>query len=181
MANPTQPFGLRPLGRNYDGGQPQTHPYTKAVGYAQAIFVYDPVTLLAGVLNGPASGITAGTTRFLGVALKFSAASTADSLIVVDNPTAIFAVRGDGTGGGGNVISAATMGYNGNLTFGTAGGTVVRLISGAALAESTIATTSTLDVKMDNLLNSPDNAFGVNAVVEVMFNKHLKSREVTVT
>ena len=168
--------------RRYGGGAPQTEPATKAVGYAYAIFKWDPVTLLAGVLNGPASGITVGTTRYLGVSLSWSKASLADTLLILASPDDIFEAQGDASGSGGNIIGAATMGYNANLNIASvAGGGVTRDNSGVQITESTIATTSTLDVKLLQLLNEPDNAYGLNGRVELRFNKHLRSVEVTAT
>jgi hypothetical protein len=46
------------------------------------------------------------------------------------------------------------------------------MLSGHELDESTWDVTATLDVKLLKLLNVPGNAFGPNARVEVMFNKH---------
>lgn len=182
MANVNNPHGLKPVGRTIAGGAPQCEKYSKAVGYAQAIFKWDPVTLLAGVLNGPASGITPGTTRYLGVALNWSPASTASDHQVMVSRDALFEVQGDGSGSGGTVISAATMGFNGNLNVASvAGGGVTRDNSGVQLTESTIAVTATLDMKIRQLLNEIGNAYGVNGRVEVTFNKHLLNAEVTVT
>jgi hypothetical protein len=182
VANVNNPHGLKPLVRTTSGGAPQTEQYSKAAAYAQAIFKWDPVTLLAGVLNGPASGITPGTTRYLGVALNWVAASILSNHQVMVSPDAIFEVQGDGSGSGSNVIAAATMGYNANLNVASvAGGGVTRDNSGVQLTESTIATTNTLDMKIRQLLNAIDNAYGVNGRVEVTFNKHLLNPEVTVT
>lgn len=194
MANVNNPHGLRPIMRDFQGGNSQVNPYTKAAAYAQAIYKWDPVTLLAGVLNGPASGITPGTTRYRGVSLNWSVASVLTTHLIVDSPGAIFEVQGDGSGSGGNVISAATMGFKANLNVASvAGGGVTRDNSGVQLTESTIATTSSLDVHIMQLVGgpglsqtglnpgSPDNAYGVNARVEVRFNKHLENPEVTAT
>lgn len=182
MANVNNPHGLRPLMRRQGGGASETEAYTKAAAYAQAIYKWDPVTQLAGVLNGPASGMTAGTTRILGVSLSYSLASLLATMLVLDHPFDLFEAQGDGSGSGGNVISAATMGYNGNLNYtGTAGGGETRDNSGVQITESTIATTSTLDVKLLRLLNDPTNAYGVNGRVELKINKHLYNAEVTAT
>lgn len=182
MANVNNPYGLKPLMRTTAGGQPQTEPWTKAAAYSHAIYKWDPVTLLAGVLNGPASGITAGTTRYLGVALNWAAASLLTTHLIMCDPGALFDCQGDGSGSGSNVIAAATMGYKANLTTtATAGGGVTRDNSGVSLAESTIATTSSLDVVMENLLTDPTTALGIYGRVAVKFNKHLRNPEVTAT
>lgn len=194
MANVNNPYGLRPQMRTQSGGQPETQGYQVSSGYAFAIYKWDPVTELAGVINGPASGITPGTTRYLGVALNWIAASTGAGpitnptgfpngpLLVMVDPGALYNAQGDGSGSGSNVISAATMGYNANLNVASvAGGGVTRDNSGVQITESTIATTSTLDVKITQLVYDPTNAYGVNGRVELRFNKHLRNPEVTVT
>lgn len=202
MANVNNPYGLRPLMRTLAGGNPNVFGYTKAAAYAQAIYKWDPVTQLAGVLNGPASGLTAGTTLLIGVVLggttvlpattgmivaqgqpsNWFAASVAAELLVMDDPGALFDVAGDGSGSGSNVISAATMGFNANLNYtGTAGAGVTRDNSGVQLTESTIATTSTLDVRILRLHSDPTNAYGVFGRVEIAINKHLNSKSVTAT
>lgn len=178
MANVNNPHGLRPLMRTHAGGQPQVEPYTKAAAYGSAIYKWDPVTLLAGVLNGPASGITPGTTRYLGVALNYSLASLLATMLVMDDPLALFEAQEDNSGASNAV--AAKMGYNANLTT-TAGATVTRDNSAVQVSGTSIATTSSLDVNILRLLNTPDNAYGAWARLELKFNKHLKNPEVTVT
>lgn len=164
--------------RTQAGGAPQTEQFSKAAAYAYAIFKWDPVTELAGVLNGPASGITPGTTRYLGVALNWAPASVLSNHQVMCDPGAIFEAQGDGSGG----VTAALMGYNANLNVASvAGGGVTRDNSGVQFVESTIATTSTFDVRLLQLLNSVDNVIGVNCRVELKFNKHLRNAEVTAT
>lgn len=183
MANVNNPHGLRPLMRTQSGGGVQTEAWSKAVGYAYAIYKWDPVTGVAGVLKGPANGITpGGTTNYLGVSLGWSAASTAATHLILVDPGDLFEAQGDGSGSGANVISAATMGYKANLNLtGTAGGGVTRDNSGVQITESTIATTSTLDVQLLGLLNEVDNAYGVHGRVELKFNNHLRNPGVTST
>jgi hypothetical protein len=178
MANVNNPHGLRPLMRTLHGGAPEAEEYTKAAAYGQAIFKWDPVTLLAGVLNGPASGITAGTTRLLGVSLMWSAASTLATHQVMISPDAMYEAQGDST----TELVAAVMGYDANLNLtGTAGGGVTRDNSGVQVDSSTVAVTSSLDVNVLRLFSAPDNAYGAYARVEVRINKHLLNHEVTQT
>lgn len=172
MANVNNPFGLEPQMRTESGGNPQTEYWSKAANYAAALFKWDPVTRVAGVLRGPASGITPGTTNYFGVTLNPGALSTLTYHNVIVSPSAIFCAQGDGSTGA-NVV-AAKMGYNANLTFATAGGGVTRDNSGAQIDESTINTTSSLDVQILNLLVDPTNAFGANAKLILKFNKHLR-------
>lgn len=178
MANVNNPHGLRPLMRTHSGGSPGLEPYTKAAAYGQAIFKWDPVTLLAGVLNGPASGITPGTTRYLGVSMNFSLASLLATMLIMDTPSAMFEAQEDNSGGSN--IAAAKMGYNANLTT-TAGATVTRDNSAVQVSGTSIAVTSSLDVNIERLLAAPDNAYGAYGRVELKFNKHLKNPEITVT
>lgn len=182
MANVNNPYGLRPLMRTLAGGNPNVFGYTKAAAYGQAIYKWDPVTQLAGVLNGPASGLTAGTTYLIGVALAYSVASIAATMLVMDDPGALFEAQGDGSGSGSNTIAAAHMGYNANLNYtGVAGGGVTRDNSGVSITESTIAVTSTLDVRLLRLHNDPTNAYGIYGRVELVINKHLNSKAITAT
>lgn len=182
MANVNNPHGLKPLLRTEAGGAPQLEEFTKAAAYAQPIYKWDPVTLLLGVLNGPASGITPGTTRYLGVSMNWSILSTLAKHQVMVSPAAIYEVQGDGSGTSGTVIAAATVGFNANLNVASvAGGGVTRDNSGVQLTESTIAVTATLDVKYLQLLNEIGNAYGLNGRVEIRFNKHLRNPEVTQT
>jgi len=202
VANINNPLGLRPLSRTFAGGAPQSDIYTKAAAYAYAIYKWDPVTLLAGVLNGPANGITAGTTRYLGVVLGnsqasatgaaptsatlYCTASTLATLLVEVSPDSLFVVSGDGSAAG---LTAATIGYNANLNLtGTPGGGVTRDNSGVQLTETSIAVTSTLDVKILALYNQQfiagaegGNTYGAYDEVEVKFNKHLMNPEITAT
>lgn len=187
MANVNNPHGLRPLMRTQAGGGVQTEPWSKAAGYAHAIYKWDPVTALAGVLNGPASGITPGTTRLLGVVLggaptsgstPYWTASVAATLLVLVDPGDLFEAQGDGSGG----LVATMYGYNANLNVASvAGAGVTRDNSGVQFVESTVAVTSTFDLKLIKLLDEPDNAIGVNARMELRINKHLRNPEVTAT
>ncbi len=165
--------------RNFGGGASELSPYTKAAAYAYAIFKHDPVTQLAGVLNGPASGITPGTTNLVGVAAQNSAASTLlDPFMVYDSPLSLFDVQEDASGAANAV--AAKMGYLANLTT-TAGGTPTPDNSNVELSGTSINTTSSLDVKIMKLIKDPTNAYGAWARLEVMINKHLHNPLVTAT
>ena len=179
MANVNNPYGLKPTMRTDGGGAPQTRLYQKLGSYAAALFKWDPVTEVAGYLQGPASGITVGTTRYRGVVLDPGAASKLTTHLVIDQPSALFDIQGDGADGTKLVV--ANMGLNANLLITTAGGGVTRDNSGAQLGEASVAVTSSLDVNVRQLLDVPDNAFGANARVEIRINKHLGNPEVTQT
>lgn len=184
MANVNNPFGLRPLMRNDQGGPSGLEPYSKESTYAYAIYRFDPVTQLAGYLNGPASGITPGTTLYRGVSVDYSAASTAQGgtsanppMGVVDSPDAVFEAQEDNSGGA-NVV-AAKMGYNANLTT-TAGDSTLKE-SNVQVSGTSIAVTGTFDVRIRRLVADPSNAYGAYARLELVFNKHLGTAGVTAT
>lgn len=181
MANTIMWQGVKPMMRTTSGGQPQTEPWSQQASYAYTIFRHDPVTLVAGYLQGPANGITAGTTRYLGVALEWSGgASVLFQHLVITDPGAIFEVQGDGSAGTNMVVGK--MSYNANLNLtGQAGGNITRDNSGVQLTESTVNTTSSLDVKIEGLVIDATNAYGANARVMMTFNKHLRTKEVTVS
>lgn len=171
MANVNNPHGLRPLMRTDAGGRPQCEAYAVASNYGYAIYIWDPVTRLAGVLNGPASGITPGATLYLGVALNAVLASTGGTIIVMDQFDALFETQEDASGAA-NVV-AGKMGYNANLT--ATAGDATRLWSKVQLSGTSIdvGTSGALDVNIRRLLNVPDNAYGANARLEIKFNRHL--------
>lgn len=177
MANVNNPHGLRPLMRNSNGGRPSCEGYTKAAAYGQAIYQHDPVTELAGVLNGPASGITPGTTLYRGVSMDYSLASLLATLTIMDDVGAMFEAQEDASGAA-NVV-AAKMGYNANLT--TTAGDSTRYTSKVQVSGTSIAVTGTLDVRIERLFAAPDNAYGANARLEIRFNKHLATAGVTAT
>src|SRR5512139_1552657 len=93
MANVDNPHGLRPLARTLSGGMPWVQLFTKAVGYATAIFQHDAVNQVAdGSIEASA---TPGTTLYSGVALNYGAASTATEHLVITSPDAIFEAQDD--------------------------------------------------------------------------------------
>ncbi len=185
MANVNNPFGLKPLMRNRSGGPVGLEDYVIESGYAYAIYKWDPVTELAGVLNGPASGITPGTTLYRGVAIDFNAASTGRGgtaslnppMGVCDSPEAIFESQEDNSGAANAV--QAKMGYNANLT--TTAGDATLKQSKVQVSGTSINTTSSLDVRIRRLVKDASNAYGAYARLELIFNKHLGNFGVTAT
>ncbi len=185
MANVNHPFGLKPLMRNRDGGPSGIEDYVIEATYAYAIYKWDPVTELAGVLNGPASGITPGTTLYRGVAVSTNLASTGAGgtgslnppMGVVDHESAIFESQEDNSGGSN--VTQAKMGYNANLT--TTAGDATLKASKVQISGTSINTTGTLDVRIRRLVKDASNAYGAYARLEVWFNKHLDNFGVTAT
>lgn len=169
MSNVNNPHGFRPLGFCYGGGPPFMETLSKAVGLATAIYPWDLVVRLAdGSISSATADITPGTTLISGVALDYGALSLATDHLVVTDPLAMFEAQ-DNAGGAG--ILAVDLGLNANCIVSVAG-TLASKKSGHQIADSTKQTTSTLDLKLLRILNVPDNAFGPNARIEVLINKH---------
>ena len=86
-------------------------------------------------------------------------------VIVADDPNLIFAVR---EGASGTPFAAADVGLNCSLVAGTNNG----YISTWVLDNTTEATTAALQMKLLGLRQTPDNAFGLNAVWLCLINQH---------
>jgi hypothetical protein len=159
MANSNAPMGLVP--RRYRNGSPwmgaARHYYVPASD-ATALFIGDPVVIVAGVdPNGFASVTRAGATgRITGVVVGFRpsatiiangyrAASTAEYVIVADDPDLLFEVQ-ESAATDGAALTAAAMGKNANLIVGT-GNTKTRQ-SAFTLDSTSAATTNTLQVRI---------------------------------
>jgi hypothetical protein len=181
MANLNAPFGLRPTGRNKNGGPVELNPYTKAASEGNAIYQWDAVTV--DVNNRISANITPGTSYYAGVALNYAAASVLSQHMLMDQDDALFEIQADGT-----LNEASGIGMNANISTSTAGSSATK-ISGQALSASSLATTNTLDLKVvqkgreavPNANNTVagvvygtyiGNDFGSYAKVLVVFNKH---------
>jgi len=152
------PFGLKPVrhkdGTPYNGA---ANRYSVASGESNDIFIGDPV-IISG--TGDADGIpgvarAAAGDRISGVVVGFGAntsatagsttainrgyrtASTADYVLVADDPTLLFAVEEDAVGG---ALATTDIGNNADLVAGS--GSVYTKRSGYMLDSSTKATTS---------------------------------------
>jgi hypothetical protein len=166
MANVSNPHGLRPLGRTLSGGFPTVETYQKAVGDAQAIYIFDALSRLAGFVSGTS---TPGTTLFTGVALNAGLASVQTDHLVMNSPDAMFEAQCSDTS------TAALMGYNANLTLNAPSVTVPTTagytgISGHIVG--TLVVTAAKDVHVHRLYSQGDNAYGANSRVEISFNRH---------
>lgn len=173
-------FGLKPV--RYKSGAPYNgaaNLYSVASGEGNNIFVGDPV-IISG--TGDAAGVpgvarAAGGDRITGVVVGFApnpaatagstsalnrgyrTASTADYLLVADDPMLLFQATEDGDAG---FMATTSIGLNVDLIAGT--GSTYTKKSGYMLDSSTAATTSA-GVRVWGLDPSVDNAFGtVNTV-----------------
>lgn len=164
MANLNNPFGLRSLGLTESGGTPKLRTFAKVVGYATALYRGDAVNRVAdGSIEASA---TPGTTLYTGVVLNGGAASKATSHSVIVSPDAVYVAQAKGTSG----FAAADMGLNANLVLDA--GDSASGKSGHQIDSTTEATTATLDVKLLDLFNAPDNEVGQYGRFEIVFNKH---------
>jgi hypothetical protein len=181
MANPSTPFGLRPLLVSVTGSPCEIAEYTKRAADSTAIYSFDPVQKYAsgdtsntglgvavpGITSAPANA-TPGSAFYLGASINYGAASTLTMHYVVDSIDALFMIMSTSA----SVTTANAAGKNANFTFGTTGSATTKL-SGAALDQTTVNTTSSLDLRIMRLSNISPNAAGAYAIVEVTINKHL--------
>ncbi len=165
MANVDNPHGLCPLMRTLDGGEPVVRQFSKDAAQATAIFIHDVVNRATDANIDP--GGTPGTTLYTGVALNGGAALTLTKHLVIISPSAVFEAQDNNATDG---LVEADMGLNANLELNA--GSATTGISGHEINETGINTTATLDVHLLKKLEVPENAYGANVRVEVVFNKH---------
>ncbi|MHB8413925.1 MAG: hypothetical protein ACYDB1_00825 [Acidiferrobacteraceae bacterium] len=191
MAMTSAPFGLTPV--RYLNGAPwnnQMTLYYIASTDTNAYAFGDPVTLSG---DGSALGVpgvtlaTAGTSNVVtGVIVTTGAIVEGGAFVnpanldttvipatksvdyfvgVVDDPNVIFAIQesNDST-----AFTSANIGENANLASGTNNG----YVSGWALAETGVATTNTLQLKLLGLQRTQGNIFGHFAIWHVLINNH---------
>lgn len=180
MANVNNPHGFRPLMRSISGGPGAACLLVhKLAGYGTALFIGDAVCKVAsGVKSYPAvsAAITPGATPVFGVNLMYGAASKQTDHLIIPVNEQVFECQEDGTMHGGANLAAVDINMNANVVL-TAGNALTQ-ISKHQIAGSTIATTNTLDLHILQLLQTPDNAFGAYARVEVVFNNKSLSNQV---
>lgn len=177
MANSNAPFGFRPTMRSLSGAAGSVVRAHKLVGYGTALYINDAVTHAAsGTKNTVCidANITPGSTPVFGVNLIYGALSTATDHIVVLAQNSVFVVQGDGTGA--TFLVAASLNKNANMAL-TAGNTGT-LISKHELSETSINTTSTLDLRVRGLYESSNNAAGQYAQVFCTFNNLVDANQV---
>ncbi len=152
------PFGLTPV--RYKSGAPYNgaaNLYSVAAGETNNIFIGDPVLIsgtgdaagIPGVVRAAAgdrmTGVVVGFGQFDGASAGsttainrgYRTASTADYLLVADDPALLFAVEEDAVGG---ALATTDIGNNADLVGGT-GSTVTRR-SGYMLDSYTKVTTT---------------------------------------
>lgn len=178
MANANAPFGLRPIADNGTpwSGQGRLVYFPSTEG--NNIFLGDPLVPLGGSdANGvPAVGLASaggGATvlgGFIGLSngpagsgytllqsqLPYRTASVVAYGFVCDDPNQLYTIQEDSVGG---AVPSATAGFaNADLVSGA--GNTNTYLSGWLLDSSTLATTSTLQLRVLGLTRGPDNAIG---------------------
>jgi len=176
MANVDAAFGFVPI-RHMSGNAPRTNKYTIASGLAENIFTGDLVILInTGLLTPHTATETNNIGVFAGVSYTASDGSyvyseywpsgtTATDIVayVYDDPYTVFKVQSAGSpaqtniGNCADVVAGAGSTVTGQSGFETSG----TMAAGIATC------------KIIGLYDAPDNAFGDNAVLEVLINEHI--------
>lgn len=136
---------------------------------AARVFRWDVIEIEA---DGGVISAAAGQTALVGTAAHNSAASTAEDLMVFDDPDQTFEAQDDGDA----ATSAQTNAGNMADHLATTGSTTTG-ISAHEIDISTASTTAAGFLLID-LVNRPDNAWGVNADIVVSINEHLRGHAV---
>lgn len=180
MANPNTPRGLVPY--KYASGAPyngSANIYSLPSGYATALYQGDPLVATGA---SDANGIpvvqlatAGGGTYVLGSFVSivdggnpvipvtqglpiYHPASTAQYILVADDPNLLFWIQEDSVGG---AITVATAGMkNADLVSGS--GSTATGQSGWQLDSSTIQTTNTLQLRIMGGLQETDNTMGIS-------------------
>lgn len=181
MANVDRPNGLKLVG--HISGSPfnaQIKLMAIAAGNSDVMFVGDLVKLEGGADTFGRPTIaqqSAGSNASVGVILDFEydptdlssvhrPTLTARLAYVCVDPEAIYEIQDDATA----VLSAADVSMNANILVGS--GNTTTGASAMELLASTVATTAAFPLKILNLINRDNNAFGNNARWHVKINNH---------
>ncbi|MDI6760925.1 MAG: hypothetical protein QMD05_08860 [Candidatus Brocadiaceae bacterium] len=161
MANVDRPMGFTLVGK-LGGGDVSMNRYKKDAS-ASRVYFGDTVILEA---DGNVAVAAAGD-RLLGVSAQDSTASTAEDLLVIDDPDAIYSCQDDGVG----TTSAQThVGNNVDILATTGNTTTGR--SAHELDISTVGTASA-QFRIVDLDRTPGNDWGANARILVRINEHI--------
>ena len=176
MANVDAAFGFVPI-RHMSGNAPRTNRYTIASGFAENIFKGDLVIIInTGVITAHSPAEVNNIGVFDGCSYTAADGSyvyseywptgtVATDIIayVYDCPYTVFKVQSAGTPAQANIGNCADV-------VAGAGSTITGQ-SGFETNGTMAATAAT--VKILALHETPDNAFGANAVMEVLINEHI--------
>tara|TARA_R110002110_G_scaffold58303_4_gene165754 strand:+ start:537 stop:1091 length:555 start_codon:yes stop_codon:yes gene_type:complete len=177
MANVDAAFGFVPIRHLSGNGYSRANKYTITSGLAENIFTGDLVIITAdGVLTPHSASEVNNIGVFAGVSYTASDGSyvysqywpsgttaTNISAYVYDDPYTVFKVQSAGTPAQTNIGNCAeVVAGAGSTTTGQSGFEI----------NGTMAS-GTASCKILGLYESPDNAFGTNAIMEVLINEHL--------
>ena len=174
MANTDTPKGAVVVGR-LGGGEPTKRKYYVDASNAAALFHGSPVAL---VTDGNVDGMSAASDDFIGIVqsifdsngvpVKTLAASTAGSVVVCDDPNAIYQVQFDSAG---SAPAAAAIGDCADFVF-THAGNADTGVAGAELSETLVGNGNSAQLRILELVGRADNSWGHNADVFVTPNEH---------
>ena len=171
MANPNFPFGLKPVrdrsGRAWNGA---AEAFPVLASDSTALAVGDPVQLAGSSLNGRPTvtrATAAGGNFIFGVVIGmgndpvalragYRAASTLSEVLVCTDPELLFEIMADDDAA---TLAATDVGLNADLIAGSAD--LVNRVSGFMLDTSTKATTATLQLKIEGIVNDGLNEIAV--------------------
>jgi len=177
MANVDAAFGFVPIRHLSGNGYSRANKYTITSGLAENIFTGDLVIITAdGVITPHTATEVNNIGVFAGVSYTasdgsyvysqyFPTGTTASSIIayVYDDPYTVFKVQSAGTPAQTNIGNCA------DVVAGT--GSTITGQSGFELSGTMSNGTATC--KILGLYEGPENAFGTNAIMEVLINEHL--------
>lgn len=190
MANVNRPNGFAPV--EYLNGAPwngQARLYSIDAAYGTALYIGDPVksgggadtngvpNIVIGSTTGALRGVIVGLGLTRGLVpnynnLNIDYKPASDPAVwyamVVDDPNVLFSVQEESNG---TQIAATEVGLNTISKTGTGNG----FVSGwmiPSVTGATPATTATLQLRLERLIQSADNAFGAYAKWLVQINVH---------
>ena len=177
MANVDAAFGFVPIRHLSGNGYSRANKYTITSGLSEAIFTGDLVIITAdGVITPHTATEVNNIGVFAGVsytasdgsyvyAQYFASGTTGTDFIayVYDDPYTVFKVQSAGTPAQTNIGNCA------DVVAGT--GSTITGQSGFELSGTMSNGTATC--KILGLYEGPENAFGTNAIMEVLINEHL--------
>src|SRR5210317_1789298 len=159
MANVDAAFGFVPVRHLSGNGYSRANVYTITSGLAENIFTGDLCIITA---DGVITPHTATEVNNIGVFAGVSYTAS-DGSYVYDDPYTVFKVQSAGTTAQTNIGNCTdVVAGAGSATTGQSGFE----ISGTMAADAATA-------KIIALYDAPDNAFGANAIMEVLINEHL--------
>ena len=177
MANVDAAFGLTPVRHLSGNGYSRANVYTITSGLAENIFTGDVVIITSGGVLTPHTATEVNNIGVFG-GVSYTAAdgsfvysqywpsgtvATDIKAYVYDDPYTVFKVQSAGAPAQTDVSSCAEVVAGAGSTTTGQSGFEINGTMGA----------STASLKILGLYETPDNAFGTNAIVEVLINEHL--------